>query len=78
MDGLLDTLFGERGETRRLTWQAYPLLNPTTDWPPFRLAPALYYVNAMESPVSTMETEAIGARNVVNLLIQDGIPGARR
>jgi prenylcysteine oxidase/farnesylcysteine lyase len=40
-------------------------------WPYFRLAPGLYYVNAIESVVSTMETEAIAARNVVNLLMRD-------
>ena len=31
----------------------------------------IYYANAMESPVSTMETEAVAGRNVVGLLRQD-------
>lgn len=70
-DGVLDALFIDRAETERLAWQAYPVLSPDIKWPPFRLAPRMYYVNAMESPVSTMETEAMGARNVVNLLALD-------
>lgn len=70
-DALLDAMFTRRAETVRLVWQAYPVLNPAPVWPPFRLAPGLYYVNAMESAVSTMETEAIAARNVVNLLLRE-------
>lgn len=70
-EALLDAIFARRREVRRRVWHAYPVLPPTADWPPFRLAPGLYYVNAMESAVSTMETEAIAARNVVNLLVQD-------
>ena len=38
------------------------------DLPPFRLADGLYWVNAMEFAVSTMETEAVAARNVANLV----------
>jgi flavin-dependent dehydrogenase len=34
-------------------------------WPPFRLGRRIYYANAMESAVSTMETEAVAGRNVV-------------
>lgn len=47
------------------------MLKPANEWPTFRLAPGLYYVNAMESINSTLETEAVAARNVVNLLITD-------
>ncbi|MDI3318121.1 MAG: FAD-dependent oxidoreductase [Bacillota bacterium] len=70
-EALLDHLFADRVEAVRLTWNAYPVLSPAEVWPPFRLAPGLYYANAMESAVSTMETEAMAARNVVNLLVQD-------
>lgn len=70
-DGLLDRLFAERGETVRLSWHAYPVLRPAAAWPPFRPGPRLYYANAMESAVSTMEPEAIAAHNVVSLLRAD-------
>ena len=70
-DALLDRLFADRAETARLVWDAYPVLTPARVWPPFRLAHGLYYVNSMESAVSAMETEAMAARNAVNLLAQD-------
>ncbi len=70
-DETLDTLFTERADTLRLVWKAYPVLQPMAKWPPFRLGPGLYYVNAMESAVSTMETEAIAAQTVVNLMARD-------
>lgn len=70
-DSTLDAIFDQRAQVARLSWQAYPRLHPVSDWPPFRLAPGLYYTNAMESAVSTMETEAIAARNVALLLLQE-------
>lgn len=69
-DQLLDQMFAERTETERITWQAYPVLAPKDSWPSFVLAKGIYYVNAMESAVSTMETEIIASRNVVNHLLQ--------
>lgn len=70
-EALLDRIFADRAETTRLVWEAYPVLNPAPASPPFRLAHGLYYANAMESAVSTLETEAMAARNVVNLLALD-------
>jgi prenylcysteine oxidase/farnesylcysteine lyase len=67
-DGSLSALFVERKQVERWQWQAYPVLSPMSPWPPFQLSKGLYYVNAMESAVSTMETEVIASRNVVNLL----------
>lgn len=63
----LDALFTRRDETLRHIWRAYPMLEPSSVWPPFRLAPGLYYANAMESAVSTMETEAMAGCNVALL-----------
>lgn len=68
---LLSRLFSQRVQTHRLVWKAYPVLRPAAEWPPFVLSHGLYYVNAMESAVSTMETETMGSRNVVNLLLND-------
>lgn len=67
---LLSQLFSERVQTERLVWKAYPVLRPAREWPPFVLGERLYYVNAMESGASAMETEIMGSRNVVNLLAQ--------
>ena|GEM_PF-3549732 len=72
-DEVLDAVFVEWVDATRIVWQAYPVLLPVAKWPPFRLGPGLYYVNAIESAVSTMETEAIAARNVVNLMAREGM-----
>jgi prenylcysteine oxidase/farnesylcysteine lyase len=70
-DGQIAELFAKPSEVERIAWQAYPVLEPSQRWPPFRLGRRLYYANAMESAVSTMETEAVAARNVVGLLKLD-------
>jgi prenylcysteine oxidase/farnesylcysteine lyase len=65
---LLDALFVSRDAVEVVRWEAYPVLRPGRDLPPFRLAEGLYWVNAMEFAVSTMETEVVSARNVANLV----------
>ena len=67
-DSQMDRLFRSRSEIERVVWRAYPVLGPSSVWPPFELARGLYYPNAMESAVSTIETEAVAARNAVALL----------
>lgn len=70
-DRQLSRFFSRRTETKRLTWNAFPVLRPVAEWPSFVLDERLYYVNAMESAVSTMETELMAGRNAVNLLVSD-------
>ncbi len=67
-ESLLDEVFSSRKAVEQIRWEAYPVLRPSSDLPPFRLADGLYWVNAMEFAVSTMETEAVAARNVANLV----------
>jgi prenylcysteine oxidase/farnesylcysteine lyase len=68
---LLDQVFPRRDAVEQVRWQAYPVLGPSHDLPPFRLTDGLYWVNAMEFAVSTMETETVAARNVANLVVQE-------
>ncbi|HEY6333679.1 MAG TPA: FAD-dependent oxidoreductase, partial [Blastocatellia bacterium] len=68
-DQQLDRMFRSRYEVERIVWRAYPSLSAAAVWPAFELAPGLYYPNAMESAVSTIETEAVAARNVAGLLM---------
>ena len=70
-DALIGRVFAKPAETMHVSWRAYPVLKPAAQWPPFRIAQGLYYVNAMESAVSTMETEVVASRNVVQLLARD-------
>ena len=70
-EALLDRIFSERDATEQLRWEAYPVLRPCGELSPFKLAAGLYWVNAMEFATSTMETEAVAARNVANLLVAE-------
>ncbi|KZT70702.1 FAD/NAD(P)-binding domain-containing protein [Daedalea quercina L-15889] len=72
-DAWLENMFGEGnvGWVLRKEWDAYPVLPPTVSFPPIKLAKGLYYVNAFEPFISTMETETIASRNVVDLLLHD-------
>jgi prenylcysteine oxidase/farnesylcysteine lyase len=56
----------------RWGWHAYPQLPPMPDMIQqvhFELRPQLYYLNAMESIFSTIETEILSAFNIRNLLV---------
>jgi prenylcysteine oxidase / farnesylcysteine lyase len=72
-EALLDDLFARRDATEQRRWEAYPVLRPCADLAPFRLAPGLFWVNAMEFATSTMETQAVAARNVANLIAAAGV-----
>jgi prenylcysteine oxidase/farnesylcysteine lyase len=67
-DSLLDQLFERRDVVEQIRWEAYPVLRPVDDLPAFRVTDGIYWVNAMEYAVSTMETQAAAARNVANLV----------
>ncbi|CAE6492519.1 unnamed protein product [Rhizoctonia solani] len=69
-DSTLAALFGKGtiGWVFRKEWDAYPYYPPHSDYPPVKIDKGLYYVNSMEGLFSTMETETISARNVVDLL----------
>jgi len=82
-DLLRDIFVNASAEQRQFVWQAYPVLRPSSPWPAFHLHRAagrggLYYTNAMESPVSCMETEAVAGKNVALLLLEDLRGGASR
>lgn len=65
---LLGAVFSAVHEVDSVVWQAYPVLDPDPLWPSFQLAEGVYYVNAFESAVSTLETEAVAAWNVAGLV----------
>ncbi|KAJ3053894.1 hypothetical protein HK097_003132 [Rhizophlyctis rosea] len=72
-DSVLDDIFSTREQTHRHAWDlpgSYPYL-PVRDeeWEvPVEVEAGVYYVNAMESWISTMETETVAGRNVANLI----------
>ncbi|KAL0066558.1 hypothetical protein AAF712_006361 [Marasmius tenuissimus] len=71
-DQWLNKTFNDQvGWVYRKEWDAYPQLPPTTRFPPVKLDNAFYYVNAFEPFISTMETETIASRNIVDLLLNE-------
>ncbi|KAJ1025100.1 hypothetical protein NDA16_002607 [Ustilago loliicola] len=71
-DSQLDRLFDSStiGWIKRHEWDSYPLLTPTDRFPRIQVDEGLYYSNAMESLVSTMETSTVAAKNTVGLLLK--------
>ncbi|KAG1716771.1 hypothetical protein ID866_369 [Astraeus odoratus] len=70
-DEWLEKVFGNVGWVYRKEWDAYPVLPPTFTFPPVKLDQGFYYVNAFEPFISTMETETVASRNVVDLLLHE-------
>ncbi|GAA97684.1 hypothetical protein E5Q_04363 [Mixia osmundae IAM 14324] len=52
-------------------WLAYPYLRPNPDLAPIELDRGLYYLNAFEPLISTMETATVASWNAVALVAQD-------
>ncbi len=72
-DKKLEEIFGagKVDWVHRKEWDAYPYLKPTRDFPPIQVDERLYYLNAMEPLVSTMETSTVSSRNAVALLLKE-------
>jgi len=62
---------GQVGWVLRKEWDSYPVLPPTTTFPSIKLDRGLFYVNAFEPFISTMETETIASRNIVDWLLKE-------
>lgn len=71
-DEKLISILGEHtiGWIHRQEWDSYPELHPTRSFPPIRPDQGLYYMNALEPLVSTMETSTVSSRNAVALLLE--------
>jgi len=61
------------GWVYRKMWYAYPRAPPQNNiiFPPINPDKGLYYVNAFESFISTMETQCLAAHNIIRLLLTD-------
>ncbi|KDQ15081.1 hypothetical protein BOTBODRAFT_145345 [Botryobasidium botryosum FD-172 SS1] len=72
-DEWLESVFGagKVGWVQRKEWDSYPQLPPRIEFPPVQIDQGLWYVNSLEPWVSTMETQTISSRNVVELLFQE-------
>ncbi|KAE9395928.1 hypothetical protein BT96DRAFT_942062 [Gymnopus androsaceus JB14] len=76
-DEWLQSLFdGQVGWVHKAEFDAYPKLPPTSEFPPTKLDQGFFYVNAFEPFISTMETETVASRNVVDLLLNEEFGGS--
>ncbi|BEJ14822.1 hypothetical protein CspHIS471_0405890 [Cutaneotrichosporon sp. HIS471] len=64
-DSKIIELFGSTTWIFRKEWDAYPLLKPTTSFPPVLPRAGFHYLAAMEPWLSTMETQTLSAREAV-------------
>lgn len=70
----LSTYFSTIDAVRTRTWQAYPIMNPIhSPLPPVQLTHGLYYLNGMESVLSTMETQTLSSLNLIRMWKSQGI-----
>ncbi|KAF9479736.1 FAD/NAD(P)-binding domain-containing protein [Pholiota conissans] len=71
-DEWLSNMFqGKVGWVLRKEWDAYTENPPTLEFPPVKLDTGFYYVNSFEPFISTMETETVSSRNIVELMLND-------
>ncbi|CAI7886240.1 unnamed protein product [Closterium sp. NIES-54] len=69
-DSTLDVIFRNHSFTRRIDWPAYPHYAPPDAFAPFLLdGRHLYYTSTFESAASALETAAVAAKNVAQLLL---------
>lgn len=54
----------------RKKWRSYPKIRPLESFPEFELDDGLWYLNTMETLISTMETSALAGANVAALISQ--------
>ena len=59
-------------------WNAYPKFSPPERFAPFKLAPGVFYNNALENAASAMEMSAIAAHNSALLVKQHLFGGGER
>jgi prenylcysteine oxidase/farnesylcysteine lyase len=69
-DEVVRAIVDDCREIKRLDWAAYPVMTVSPDTAPFEIAPGVYFPNALEPIVSTLETETIAGRVVGDLVAE--------
>ncbi|KAK5580037.1 hypothetical protein RB653_000050 [Dictyostelium firmibasis] len=65
---LIDKFFVKPELLHYHVWSAYPVLSPTQNFPPIIIDDGLFYNNAFEHSVSTIETTTISSKNTARLI----------
>jgi len=69
----LSSIFSKRTFTHKLKWNAYPVLNPTSEFPPIRIHQKLFYMNSVETGLSVIDMSALQAKNIANMIEKEWI-----
>jgi len=67
-DALVGDLVDDVRAVKRHEWDAYPIMEVNPQSAPFELAPGIFFPNALEVYMSTLETETIAGRVVGDLV----------
>jgi prenylcysteine oxidase/farnesylcysteine lyase len=68
-DIVISQIFKKVSAVKTFSWVgAYPKLIPSNPWPSFRLQKNLYYCNGFETAAASMETNAVAAWNIADLI----------
>ncbi|KAJ1923850.1 hypothetical protein IWQ60_005603 [Tieghemiomyces parasiticus] len=72
-ESVLNQMYSIRLWTKTVQHYAYPNLVPrsSSNMPPVTVDSQLYFPNAFEPFISTMETSTVSSRNVANLIVRD-------
>jgi len=69
-DETVHRIIGDVRAIDRLEWDAYPVMEVSPQTAPFELAPGVFFPNAFEALISTLETETIAGRAVGALVAE--------
>ena len=69
-DEVVHQIVDDVHDIKRIEWDAYPVMQVDPQTAPFELAPGIFFPNAFEAVVSTLETESVAGRIVGDLVAQ--------
>nr|CAG8496430.1 10102_t:CDS:10 [Entrophospora candida] len=67
-DEILSRIYLNTSWNYRQVWKSYPKLLPNQTFPPIEIDDNFFYINSFEPFISTMETETVSSKNIVNII----------
>ncbi|CAJ0766250.1 9649_t:CDS:2, partial [Entrophospora sp. SA101] len=67
-DEILSRIYLNTSWNYRKIWKSYPKLLPNQTFPPLEIDDNFFYINSFEPFISTMETETVSSKNIVNII----------
>ncbi|CAJ0831158.1 10472_t:CDS:2 [Entrophospora sp. SA101] len=73
-DEVLNKIYLNKSWIYRKVWKSYPKLLPNQTFPPLEIDENFFYVNSFEPFISTMETETVSSKNIVDIITKKFSP----